>query len=107
MSYEALTWLTADVKLDLVIIFMGDFIRRFIGTPEFEATMDRFYGTTVWREFLDSKKVGETITYRKLPDLYEYQLKWIGYAHPDDTQRMTTLRGKTIYHLISAELRHQ
>ena len=102
MRFEAIQRLTADVKLDLIIIFMSDFIRRFIGTPEFEQTLDRFFGTEAWRGLVDSRRVGEMITYRKLLDLYESQLMTLGYAHVDDTQRMRNLQGKTIYHLTFA-----
>ena len=102
MRFEAIKRLTVDVKLDLIIIFMSDFIRRFIGTPTFERTMDRFYGTDAWQGLVDKRNVGEMITYRRLLDLYEAQLKKLGYSYVDDTQRMKNMQGRTIYHLIFA-----
>ena len=102
MRFEAVKRLTADVKLDLIIIFMSDFIRRFISTSGFERTMDRFYGTDAWRALVDERNVGEMITYRRLLDLYEAQLKTLGYVHVDDTQRMKNMQGRTVYHLIFA-----
>jgi three-Cys-motif partner protein len=102
MSYDSLARLTADLKLDLIVVFMSDFIRRFIGTPEFELTMNRFYGSDNWRGLLEDRNAGETVTYRRLLDLYEQQLNKLGYLHLDDSQRMTTQYSKTIYHLIFA-----
>ncbi len=102
MRFDAVTRLTQGVKLDLIIIFMSGYIRRFISTPEFERVLDGFFGTSDWRELVDKKNTGGRLTYRHLLDLYKAQLKRIGYVHVDDSQRMANLNGSTIYHLIFA-----
>jgi three-Cys-motif partner protein len=102
MSFDAVARLTYGVKLDLLIIFMSGYIRRFISTPEFARVLDAFFGTTAWRDLVGRKHAGERLTYRHLLDLYEEQLRGIGYVHVDDSQRMTNLQGATIYHIIFA-----
>lgn len=102
MRFDAVARLTKDVRLDLIIIFMSGYIRRFMRTPEFEQVLDNFFGTSDWRELAGKRVAGERVTYRHLLDLYEKQLKSIGYVHVDDSQRMTNLQGSTIYHIIFA-----
>jgi three-Cys-motif partner protein len=102
MRYDSIARLTAGLRVDLIIIVMTGFIRRFIGTPEFERALDQFFGTAEWRHLLAGKDEGERITYRKLLDLYERQLKKLGYRHVSDDARILNTKGSTIYHIVFA-----
>lgn len=102
MRFESVRRLTKDIRLDLIVIFMSGFIRRFISTPEYERTLDDFFGTPDWRALITKKNAGERLTYRHLLDLYERQLATLGYIHIDDSQNMKNTRNSTIYHIIFA-----
>jgi hypothetical protein len=51
---------------------------------------------------MGKRRAGETVSYRNLLDLYEWQLRGIGYLHADDSQRALNSNGSTIYHIIFA-----
>lgn len=102
MSFESIERLTHDVKMDLIIVVMTGYIRRFISTAEYQRALDRFFGTSEWRNLVDERNAGEPITYRRLLDLYEQQLATLGYKHVNDDARMLNSKGSTIYHLVFA-----
>ncbi len=101
MSYEAIARLTAGLRLDLMIVFMTGYLRRFNQTPELARRLDRFFGTPDWRQILRGGG-DEKVTSRKLLDLYEGRLKELGYAHVDDDTRILNSKNTTMYHLILA-----
>jgi three-Cys-motif partner protein len=102
MSYEAIARLTEGLRLDLIIVFMTGFVRRFISRPEYENPMDSFFGTPNWRRIVEARGQGEHVTSRKLLDLYESQLKSLGYAYVNDDARVTNSMRSTIYHIVFA-----
>jgi three-Cys-motif partner protein len=101
MGYEAIARLTADLRIDLMIVFMTGSLRRFISRPGSEGKLDRFFGTAEWRRIVHAGD-GEKVTSRKLLDLYEGQLRDLGYLHVDDHARMLNSKNTTMYHLILA-----
>ncbi len=63
-------------KSEVYVSFMYEFIRRFIGRPEFEPHLDSLFGTERWREARDTNDAHENK--RFLQDLYANQLKKAG-----------------------------
>lgn len=102
ITFDSLSWLTDGVKMDLIIIFMTGFARRFLRTPEFEGALDQFFGTTQWRGLSKGWEIGERVTYRRLLDLYKGQLQTLGYSYIIDDPRIANSRNSTIYHLVFA-----
>lgn len=100
--FESLRRLTRDVRLDLIIIFMTGFVRRFIGTPAFGRPLDGFFGTDRWRELIAQDTGRARTIYRALLDLYEGQLRALGYLHVNDFSRIAQSRGATLYHIVFA-----
>jgi len=101
-SFESLRRLTQGVRLDLIIIFMTGFIKRFISRPSFEPPLDRFFGTESWRDLVPGSGRITKVTYDKLLSLYEDQLKTSGYGHVNHLARIPNTRGSTIYHIVFA-----
>lgn len=101
ISFEAIRRMTVGLRIDLIITFMSGYIRRFIGEPPLEATLDRFFGTPEWRDLIPGRGM-ERLTYRALLDLYEDQLRSIGYTVFDDRQQARNRAGASIYHMVYA-----
>lgn len=99
MTFDGLRRLTDGVRMDLLIVFMSGFIHRFVREPEYEQVMDRFFGVPDWREL---RRPGHRVQYRQLLDLYEQQLRGIGYSHIDDRVTVRNTNGSIIYHLLYA-----
>jgi three-Cys-motif partner protein len=93
VSFDAVRDLTAGVRLDLIITFMTGYIRRFRDQSGFAEAVDRFVGSREWRT---------ASTTRQLLDVYEEQLRRIGYTEVDDDVRIVNSRESTLYHLIFA-----
>jgi three-Cys-motif partner protein len=102
ISLESLAAMTRERKIDLIITLMTGHLRRFIAEPAFEPALDPFFGSSKWRSLVDLRASGARITYRRLLDFYEDQLRSIGYTHVDDDARILNTRGRTIYHLVFA-----
>lgn len=102
MRFDSISRLTEGVHLDLLIIFMVGYVKRFIMTAAFEDALDQFYGTKAWRNILAGRSQGDKITSRKLLNLYEEQLSAIGYVHYDDDARILNSTRSTIYHIVFA-----
>lgn len=101
ISFDAIRRMTAGLRIDLIITFMSGYIRRFIGEPPLEATLDQFFGTPIWRDLIPGRGA-ERLTYRALLDLYEDQLRSIGYTVFDDRQKARNRAGASIYHMVFA-----
>ncbi len=101
-TFESLRRLTDGLRLDLIIVFMTDFARRFIGTEAFERPLDGFFGTPRWRDLVTRPIRRGRTTYRDLLDLYERQLRAIGYRHVNDDGRIRGKVGGTLYHIVFA-----
>jgi three-Cys-motif partner protein len=102
MRFESIARLTQGVNLDLIVIVMTGFMRRFLAEPSFEKVLDDFFGVPTWRTFVNQRNAGEKVTYRRLLDLYEQQLRQLGYLYVDDSQNMKNSRNSTIYHMVFA-----
>jgi three-Cys-motif partner protein len=102
MRFDAIARLADWVHLDLIIIFMSGFIRRFARMPGFPERLDEFFGTSGWRAILKETSQGKKLTYRRLLDLYEEQLRAIGYTQIPPEDRIVNRQGGTIYHIIFA-----
>ncbi|MDE2639306.1 MAG: three-Cys-motif partner protein TcmP [Chloroflexota bacterium] len=101
ISFDSVRRLSADVPLDLIITFMTNFARRFLYEPGFGPGSDfeRFMGTAEYRVWRDEPQQSVT---RSLLDLYERQLRGIGYPHVDDDSRILNTKNSTMYHLVFA-----
>ena len=102
MRFDALARLAAGARVDLIVVFMSGYLKRFITAPEYAPRMDAFLGTRDWRGGADLRRAGERLTFRQLLDLYEARLRTLGYLHVDDSARMLNSRRSTIYHLVFA-----
>lgn len=98
ITFESIRRLTRGVRLDLIITFMTNFPRRFIGLQGFTAgsNFDRFMGTRDWLQ------LGRRATTRQILDIYEEQLRKIGYTYVVDDARIINSKNSTMYHLIFA-----
>ena len=65
-------------KCEVYVTFMWEEMNRFLGTPEFEHSLDEMFDTVDWREAKDLDG-GERRSY--LYDLYRTQLKSAGAKH--------------------------
>lgn len=101
IAFDSIRKLTSGVRMDLIIVFMSEYIRRFGKTPEFERQLDSLYGVPDWRPIV-AEHDGRKVTYRKILDLYEAQLGSIGYVHTDDSIAIRNSVGRVIYHIIFA-----
>ena len=97
-TFESLKRMTADLPIDLIITFMTSFPKRFIGQPGFTAgsDFDRFMGTPEWLG------LGSGATFREILDIYEGQLRSIGYEHILDHTSVYNSRNSLVYHLLFA-----
>lgn len=104
MTYEAIGRLTNGLPIDLIIIVMTGFIRRFVALPAYENPLDAFFGTRDWREFVTQRRGGMRITYASMLDLYKEQLGRIGYNYVNEPWRtqMKNSHGATVYHIVFA-----
>ncbi len=102
ISLDSLSAMTQGRRIDLIITLMTGHLRRFIAEPAFEAALDPFFGSATWRSLVDLRASGTRITYRRLLDFYENQLRSIGYLHVDDDVRILNTRDQTLYHLVFA-----
>lgn len=102
MSYDSMSRLTDSVRLDLIVIYMSSYVRRFLAQSEFGGTLDRFYGTDAWRSFIQRRASGERISYGALLDLYQKQLEKLGYNYQNAEARTINTRDRTVYHIIFA-----
>lgn len=102
ISFDSIKELTADLRIDLIIIFMTGFVRRFISQASYADVLDRFMGTDEWRRLAPGIEREEPFTYRALLDLYEEQLKSIGYTTFDDRSQARNRVGANIYHIVFA-----
>jgi three-Cys-motif partner protein len=98
---DALEYMTQGRRIDLIVTLMTSHLRRFIGEPGFERSLDGFFGSTGWRDIAEVRAAGGKVTYRKLLDFYAERLKSIGYKVVDDDVNILNSR-QTIYHLVFA-----
>jgi len=94
MDFDSIQRLTAGIRMDLIITFMSGYIRRFGQQEDLAGRVDAFMGTDRWRA-----AAGST---RGVLDIYEDQLRGIGFDHVDDDIRIVNSRESTIYHLVFA-----
>lgn len=106
MRFDSVASLTRGVRMDLIVVFMTGYVRRFIDRPEYEPVMDQFFGTRDWRQLALQRRRGERVSYRAMLDLYEGQLKKLGYAYFDDASEILNIRQSAIYHIVFAS-RHR
>ena len=102
ISLEAIEEMTRGRKIDLIVTLMTGHLRRFIAMPNLEPKLDPFFGSSAWRGLVDLRQAGGRVTYRKLLDFYEDQLRSIGYTEVDDSVRILNSKEQTLYHLVFA-----
>lgn len=102
MGFESVASLTRGVRMDLIIIFMTGYLRRFIDGPELEPFMDQFFGTRDWRHLAQQRRRGHRISYRELLNLYETQLRRLGYDYFNDDPEIFNIKRSAIYHIVFA-----
>ena len=101
MRFDAVRRLSAGVPLDLLVTFMTNFAKRFLYQPGFgqESDFERFMGTDEYLALRDEPTASIT---RSLLDIYERQLRGIGYRYADDDSKIRNTKQSTIYHLVFA-----
>ena len=101
IGFESVRRLTEGARLDLLVTFMTGFAKRFHDQAGFGKGSDfeRFMGTD---EYLGLGNEPSASLTRSLLDIYEDQLRRIGYLHVDDDSRIVNSRRATIYHVIFA-----
>jgi hypothetical protein len=85
---------------EVMVNFMWDFINRFINYPDEanEQSLDRFFGTTNWRQI-------RTSTDREAAslDLYKEQLRTVGgFTYVTSTRILKPLSERAYFHLVYA-----
>ena len=101
ISFDSVRRLSAGLPLDLIVTFMTTFAKRFLYQPGFGRGSDfeRFMGTDEYLALRDDATASIT---RSLLDMYERELRGIGYLHADDDSRILNTKRSTIYHLVFA-----
>lgn len=102
IHFDAIEELSRGRKIDLIITFMSQSLKRFIGEPQMESALDGFFGDRNWRTLVDKKDIAGRVTARALLDHYEDRLRKLGYAHVNDHIRILNSRESPIYHLVFA-----
>lgn len=85
---------------EVMVNFMYDFINRFLNlpTPQNEASLDRFFGTTTWRDIRNAPD-RETASVQ----LYMEQLRLTGlYTYVTSTRILKPLQNRAYFHLVYA-----
>ena len=101
MRFDSVEELTRHGRFDLLITFMTNYPKRFIGRPGFgrDSQFAGFVGDEAYGRLLqDRLEVGTD----ELLSAYKEQLHSIGYAYVDDITRVINTRGSTIYHPVFA-----
>lgn len=101
ITFDTITRLTADRRMDLIITFhVGGRKRAATYAPE---SLDAFFGTPAWRNAYDkSLRAGQREGGRILLDCYKEQLRRIGYKWTVDDIRITNTTHVGLYHLVFA-----
>ncbi len=102
IGLDSIAALTEGYRFDLIVTVMTGYIKRFVAHPSYADAMDRFFGSSEWREFVDVRARGQRVTYGALLQHYEDRLRSIGYPHVNDLVRMPNTKGQTVYHLVFA-----
>ncbi len=102
MRFDAIQRLTADVRMDLVIVFMTSFARRFLGQPSFAAPLGSMIGEAALEQLIWRKRRGEQPGFADLLDGFEAQLNSIGYDHVFTPTRTENSRRSTMYRIVFA-----
>lgn len=102
IGLDAIEAMTRGRPIDLIVTVMTDHIRRFLEQPGFGDSLDRFFGSSTWRQLVQTRAAGGVVTYRALLDHYEESLRSIGYKHVDDHVRILNSRDRPLYHLVFA-----
>ena len=85
---------------EVMVNFMYDFINRFVNypAPSNELSLDRFFGTTNWRDIRDAID-RETASITKYMD----QVRNVGgYARVTSTRILKPLHDRAYFHLVYA-----
>jgi three-Cys-motif partner protein len=105
-DFETLRRLSKCARMDLLINFpLGMNIKRQFKHqlqkgPEDEVDFDRYFGTSQWRDLCDESPSMRVIGQRLL-QLYEEQLRTLGYAYVGDEHAVKN-RGVSLYMLVFA-----
>ena len=107
LHFETLRKLARSPRIDLLVNFpLGMNIQRQIWhqlqkDPDLEGKFDRYFGTNKWRDICSGDQGGTRFRRHSLLQLYEAQLKSLGYAYVGDVRSVKN-RGVSLYLLIFA-----
>ena len=100
LSMERLRPLLLHRPGEVMINFMYDFVNRFLNSqdPAIEASLDRFFGTKIWRHLRDRLDRESAII-----SLYEEQVRTVGnFLYVTSTKILKPLQERAYFHLIYA-----
>lgn len=100
IDLTTLAELTRNVKMDLIITYMTDHLRRFANTPVFRRPVGRFLGDPNWWQQIVGQD--EPTTYYRLLQMYHQQLRQIGYKHFSEPVAIRNSNRKVLYHIVFA-----
>ena len=101
VDFETIRKLSQGIRMDLLIVFMTGFVRRFRTQRALETRLTAFIGNDEWKALLPGLRGEDPFTFGKLLELYRKQLRTIGYrSFPEEIRVPRT--GPAIYHLVFA-----
>lgn len=106
-DFGTLQRLSKCARMDLLINFpLGMNIKRQLKhqlqkDPEDEVGFDRYFGTNQWRDLCDGSPSSTRVIGQRLLQLYEEQLRSLGYAYVGDEHAVKN-RGVSLYMLVFA-----
>jgi three-Cys-motif partner protein len=99
LAFETIGRLARFPRMDLIVHFPTMGIKRNFKKPHYDGTIDRFLGTTAWRD--DVRDADEVV--RLIPHM-KRQLAALGYAKDDEVREIEVRndQGGLLYHLFFA-----
>ena len=102
MQFESIRDLTKGVRLDLIIVFMSSFARRFINQPTMTAPLAGMIGAKEVENIKRLKSKGQRPTFEDLLLPIEKRLNSIGYDYVYAPTRTENTNRQTVYHIVFA-----
>lgn len=98
LHFETIRRLAAFVRMDILLHFPTNTIKRNLHEAKFHEKVDRFFGTTTWRG-----KITEASDVVQLIDLLRDQLRPLGYTDVKlDSMPIKNDKNNVLYHLVFA-----
>lgn len=106
MGIETVRRLSTGVRLDLVIVFMSSYVKRFIEHPSFKGPVGSWIDGSTVEQLMLRKSRGEHLACGEILDALQSQLNSIGYQFGNTLTRTVNSQRSTMYHIVFAS-KHQ